>query len=183
MHSRTEVGPCDLNSSGGVCGLEIRLSRWPANSGMCKRDDTHNGNKNSESGACSGKPEYNEREEHDAGGLDIVIDGDTGDNERFGVKEVEIEVGHDDEYTTEECERGGEDSEGRHNEQYDEVVECIVLAIFLDAVEKLRELRLAHLRRIQKLAPRTRPRPHVAHTLLQRIQRRHQTGHPRQGRH
>lgn len=172
----------NLDRSRGVGGLEIGLPRWPANSSMRKRDDADNGDENSESSAGASEPKNDEGEEHNASRLDVVIKGNAGDDERFGVEEVKVEVSHDDEKAAEECEWGGEDGETGHDEKDDEVVESIIFGILLNAVEELGKLGLAHLRGVEKLAPRARARPHIAHALLQRIQGRDQAGHHGQGR-
>lgn len=149
---------------------------------MGKRDDPYNENQNSESSARAREPKDDEREEHDSGCLDVVIDGNSGDDERFGVQKVKIEVGHDDEKTAEESERGCEDGEGGHEQQDDEVVEGVVLGILLDAIEEVCKLRLAHLRSVEKLAPWAGPRPDIAHALLERLERGDHAGDAGQGR-
>lgn len=109
---------------------------------MRKRNNTNNTDKSGKGCTCTRKPQHDKREEHDKGGLDIVIEGNTSNNNWFRVEEIEIEICQNDEQTTEECKHGGENSQSRHEEQNDEIVECVVLGIFLDAFEKFGKLRL-----------------------------------------
>lgn len=150
---------------------------------MRNSDERNKDDESRERGAGACKPEDDEREERDSGGLDVIIERDTGNDQRLGVEEVEVAICGDDEHAAEEGEGRREDRERRHDDEDDEVVEGVVLGVLADALGHVAEFRPPHLRRVRKLRPRPRPRPHVAQLLLDAVHRGREGRDAAEGRH
>lgn len=143
---------------------------------MCESDNSDDKHQGSKDGTSAREPQDDERKEHDEGGLDVIVQGNAGDNNGLGVQKVEVEIGGHGEQTAEEGERGAEDGEGGHDEQDDEVVEGVIFKVLLDAVEEVCKLGLGHLRRVEEFRPRTRTAPDIGHTRFDRFERGEKSG-------